>query len=385
MLLPVLLLLLLLTVLNAVVRRHHLRRLVSKEKLVRAKSGEVRHVRSVCAEHRKSIVRLEHDLASSESTLNLRAHQLAGQMAEQMAARQLEEELQHQVADVTAICGAEAAARLKRSAEARRLSLAHSRPPARLPARAVAGRRGVADGGGGVISWALRRSGLQRFTERVTDRFTDRYTDRYTDQGADCATDSGAEGNPGGAVAAQAPPRLSCVASASALSTSDGACPKQASTIDSIIITGELPGTVDADAPPNEPRATRTCPSPSGSSHRGSHHASHNGRPPTLTTLLRRDTARSGSRHLVEDAAEVRTSLMGTPQLPYDDDEAPAEKNAAFPCISLDLSGVLRPPAPGQQELPPDRHETNSPELGSQEEEPATDSRDASTVGAASI
>lgn len=161
-LIPMLLSMCLLLMCNALVRKHHLLRIRSRELQIKSKDIHIIGVESQCATARQSISMLQSQILQAEVTEAMRVEAKANAKARVALddyARAVEE-----------ACGPSVAAALRRvqaDTEAGRMAAAAASAEASAPRKAAArapARRTA--GAGGIISWVARASGLDRFTDK---------------------------------------------------------------------------------------------------------------------------------------------------------------------------------------------------------------------------
>lgn len=244
------------------------------------------------------------------------------------------------------MCGPEAAARLRESTQSRSSNLgaalraparASGRAPARNTAALARARQYDATtmAGGGLVSRALRASGLQRFTERFTDRLTER--ERRT--GAESSPSAG-EGHAGAA-------RLRLALQAG-MDEDEAAL---ADVVDAAIAVGmeEAEGASAAGTA----GVAGAGSGGGGSSCGGGGGATAGGVGRSVSSLLRRGSSRmrAGSSTELGEASE---SLIDERAAVAEDDAlntslASGSKHG----VHLDLSNALQPPSPDVEPHPP--------------------------------
>ena len=162
-LVPVILSLLLVTVVNALVRKHHLRRIQSGQLQIQQQGMHIVGVEAECASARRSVQSLTQQMQTAAATEDERVTRRANAAAASALA-----EYEKAVEQACGPGAADALRRVRADTEAGKMAAAAAatgKAPGRAPGRAPARRTGGGGGGGGgVINWMIRASGLDRFT-----------------------------------------------------------------------------------------------------------------------------------------------------------------------------------------------------------------------------
>lgn len=162
-LIPILLSLLLLLVCNAFVRKHHLRRIRSRELVIEQKDVRIEGVERQCANARQSLQVLTEQMRRDSLTADSRVENRANELAKAA--------LDEYAITIEKMCGPSVATAVRQAQErteaAQMAAAAAKRPVGRAAARAP-GRRTGGGGGFGVVNWIARKSGLDRLTDRFT-------------------------------------------------------------------------------------------------------------------------------------------------------------------------------------------------------------------------